>query len=168
MTAELALNIITLDKIDHMFQKMCLVNYRVTWLFEWHFGQFLPQPRCLHNIFSPHFHYIYTTFTLHEIFTTSFHYIFTTNLHHRGTSRQGWTDSMGMHTQIFTINLHHRFSTQVFTTRFHHKFSPWIFTMTFTLQIYTTNLNHSVNSAKIKNSQNAVVVSLFWWSDSYL
>ena len=81
-----------------------------------------------------------------SLFTTSFHYIFTTfsphlhhNLHHRIFSRhlfttfspqifttKGWTDSMGMHRQIFTTNFHQRFSPQMFTTNLHHRFSPQI------------------------------------------
>ena len=59
--------------------------------------------------FSPHLH---NKFTSQEIFMTSF-YIFTTNSHHKGTNRQGQTDSIGTHRQIFTTNLHHRFSPQI-------------------------------------------------------
>ena len=82
------------------------------------------------SLFTTSFHYIFTTFTPQftpqDIFTTSFHYIFTTNFHHKGTNRQGQTDSMGTHRQIFTTNLHHKFSPQMFTTNLHHRFSPQI------------------------------------------
>ena len=67
----------------------------------------------LFTTFTPHIHH---EFPPQEIFKTSFHYVFTTNLHHRGTNRQGWTDSMGTHRQIFTTDLHHKFTLRIFTT----------------------------------------------------
>ena len=101
------------------------------------------------SLFTTSFHYIFTTFTPQftpqDIFTTSFHYIFTTTFHHKGMNRQGRTDSMGMHRQIFTTKGQtdreeqtpwgrtDRFSPQIYTTDFHHRFS---------LQIFTTNLHH--------------------------
>ena len=89
------------------------------------------------SLFTTSFHYIFTTFTPQftpqDIFMTSFHYIFTTNFHHKGTNRQGQTDSMGTHRQIFTTNFHHRFSPQISKTNVHHKFTPQIFTTDLTL-----------------------------------
>ena len=73
------------------------------------------------SLFTTSFHYIFTTFspqfTPQDIFTTSFHYIFTTNFHHKGTNRQGWTDSMGTHRQIFTTGFHHKFTPQISLSR---------------------------------------------------
>ena len=113
-------------------------------MFTWHiFTTF----SLLFTTFTPHLHY---EFSPHEIFTTSFHYDFTTNLHHGGTNRQGRTDSMGMHRQIFTIYLHHKFTLHIFTTDFHHKFSPRIYTTNFHHDIYITNLYHSYSSNKNK------------------
>ena len=79
-------------------------------MFTWHlFTTF----SLLFTTFTPHLHH---EFTPHEIFTTSFYYVFTTNLHHRGTNRQGRTDSIGTH----------RFSLQIYTTNLHYEFSPQI------------------------------------------
>ena len=94
------------------------------------------------SLFTTSFHYIFTPFTPQftpqDIFMTSFHYIFTTNFHHKGTNRQGQTDSMGMHRQIFTTKgqtdrdeqtpwgCTDRFSPQIYTTDLHHRFSPQI------------------------------------------
>ena len=99
--------------------------------------------RHLFTTFSLHFHY---KFSLHGIFTTSFHYIFTTNFHYKGTNRQGRTDSMGTHRQIFTT-----FSLQIFTTKGRtdrDEQTPWGHTDRFSLHfhyIFMTILSQAAN-----------------------
>ena len=83
------------------------------------------------SLFTTSFHYIFTTFSLHlhhNLHHIKFsRHLFTTNFHYGGTNRQGRTNSMGTHRQIFTTYLHHKFTLHIFTTDFHHKFSLQIF-----------------------------------------
>ena len=120
------------------------------------FRQFSPWTRCLHDIFSPLFHYF--SLHLHHIYTTNFHdmkfsrHLFTMfSLQILTTDRQtdrdeqtslGCTDRFSLH--IYTTNLHYRFSPQ----HLHYRFSPWIFTTNLHHNIYTTNLHHSYSSNK--------------------
>ena len=90
------------------------------------FVQFSPQKKSFHNIFSVHFHHVFTTFTPEDIFTTSFHYIFTTKGQIDRDEQTPWGHTDRFLPQIFTTNSHHRFSPQMFTTNLHHRFSPQI------------------------------------------
>ena len=127
------------------------------------FRQFSPWARCLHDIFSPHFHYF--SLHLHHIYTTHFHYmkfsqyLFTT-FSLRIFTIEGWTDRdeqtpwgctdrFSIH--IYTTNLHYTFSPQIFTTNFHYEFSPrnlhyrsspWNLHYRFSPRIFTTNFDY--------------------------
>ena len=90
------------------------------------FGRFSPQKKSFYDIFSLHFHHIYTT-----IYTTGyFHDIFSLHFHHKfSPQRDEQTGTNRLHGDAKT-DFHHKFTPQVFTTDFHHKlhhrFSPQI------------------------------------------
>ena len=87
------------------------------------FGQFSPRTRCLHNIFSPCFHYF--SLYLHHIYTTNFHHMkFSRHFHHKFTLWRDEQTGMNRLRGDAQRDFHHIFTPQIYTTHFHHKFSP--------------------------------------------
>ena len=112
------------------------------------FTMFSLQAGCLHDIFSPRFHYI-----------SHFYHIYATNLHHEKFSGHLFTM---FSPQIYTTKGQtdrdeqtpwghtDRFSPRIFTTDFHRRFSPHLhnkftpqeFFITSFHQVFTTNLHN--------------------------